>query len=142
MLFNSYTFALFLGIVYALYCLFWKRFRVQNLLLLVASYVFYGWWDVRFLFLIILSTVVDYLCSIRIDRSMVALNLRCKAYLALLGSYFLFVLLPWHAIRFVFQWPFVECSQASVLHLPSWAQIRLRARSEPLTAPSLKPLTA
>jgi len=53
MIFNSIDFAIFLPIIFVLY---WfvlnKNLRVQNALLLVASYVFYGWWDWRFLFLI------------------------------------------------------------------------------------------
>ena len=62
MLFNSLDFAIFLPIVFLLY---WfvvqKNLKFQNALVVVASYVFYGWWDFRFLSLIIFSTVVDYL---------------------------------------------------------------------------------
>lgn len=61
MLFNSIDFAIFLPIVFLLY---WyvinKNLKLQNLLIVVASYVFYGWWDWRFLSLIIFSTVIDY----------------------------------------------------------------------------------
>ena len=61
MLFNSIDFAIFLPIVFALY---WSvvRFspRFRNVVLLVASYVFYGWWDWRFLSLIVLSSTIDY----------------------------------------------------------------------------------
>jgi D-alanyl-lipoteichoic acid acyltransferase DltB (MBOAT superfamily) len=58
MLFNSWTFAWFFALVLPLYyALDWRR---QNIMLLVASYVFYGWWDWRFLFLLMLSTVVDF----------------------------------------------------------------------------------
>ncbi|MEM6515210.1 MAG: MBOAT family O-acyltransferase [Bacteroidota bacterium] len=61
MLFNSIDFAIFLPIVFLLY---WfvtnKNLKLQNLLIVVASYVFYGWWDCRFLSLIVFSTVVDY----------------------------------------------------------------------------------
>jgi D-alanyl-lipoteichoic acid acyltransferase DltB (MBOAT superfamily) len=58
MFFNSLAFALFLPTVVGLYWLLPGRGRVP--LLLIASYVFYGWWDVRFLGLIVLSTVVDW----------------------------------------------------------------------------------
>ena len=62
MLFNSLDFAIFLPIVFLLY---WfvaqKNLKLQNALIVVASYIFYGWWDWRFLSLIIFSTVVDYL---------------------------------------------------------------------------------
>ena len=61
MLFNSIDFAIFLPIVFALYWfLSEKKLMYQNLLILSASYLFYGWWDWRFLSLIIFSTVVDY----------------------------------------------------------------------------------
>jgi D-alanyl-lipoteichoic acid acyltransferase DltB (MBOAT superfamily) len=57
--FNSYNYALFLPVVLALYWLLKERKR-QNALLLVASYVFYGAWDYRFLGLMWLSTVTDF----------------------------------------------------------------------------------
>lgn len=61
MLFNSVDFALFLPLVFILY---WfgtnKNLRLQNVLLVLASYVFYGWWDWRFLSLIIFSTLIDF----------------------------------------------------------------------------------
>jgi D-alanyl-lipoteichoic acid acyltransferase DltB (MBOAT superfamily) len=67
MLFNSLDFAIFLPIVFLLY---WfvaqKNLKLQNALIVVASYVFYGWWDWRFLSLIIFSTVVDYLVGQRL----------------------------------------------------------------------------
>ena len=70
MLFNSIDFALFLPIVFILY---WfvvnKSLKLQNTLILVSSYVFYGWWDYRFLSLIVISTVVDYLVGVELDKS-------------------------------------------------------------------------
>ena len=70
MLFNSPEFLLFLPIVFGLYWFVTHRhLRAQNLLLLVASYVFYGWWDWRFLGLIALSTLVDYFVGIRIEEA-------------------------------------------------------------------------
>lgn len=69
MLFNSLTFWLFLPIVLALY---WAipsaRRNVRNGLLLLASYAFYGFWDVRFLSLIVVSTGVDYFAALAMDR--------------------------------------------------------------------------
>ena len=62
MLFNSLDFAIFLPIVFILY---WfvaqNNLKLQNALIVASSYVFYGWWDWRFLSLILFSTVVDYL---------------------------------------------------------------------------------
>ena len=61
MLFNSLDFALFLPIVFILYWFVAHRdLKLQNLLIVAASYVFYGWWDWRFLSLILFSTLVDY----------------------------------------------------------------------------------
>lgn len=59
MLFNSPTFIVFLFVVF---CLYWAlgRRRPQNVLLLVASYVFYGAWSWKFLLLLIASTLVDF----------------------------------------------------------------------------------
>lgn len=60
MLFNSLDFAFFLPIVFALYWLLKSNLKTQNLLVVLASYVFYGWWDWRFLSLIFFSTIVDF----------------------------------------------------------------------------------
>lgn len=61
MFFNSLDFAIFLPTFFVLYWFFaQKNLKLQNLLIVVASYVFYGWWDWRFLSLIIFSTLVDY----------------------------------------------------------------------------------
>lgn len=67
MFFDTPVFFVFLTIVLIAY---WRlRWRSQNLLLLVASYIFYGWWDWRFLSLIFISTVVDFFCAQYIERS-------------------------------------------------------------------------
>ena len=61
MLFNSIDFLFFLPIVFILYWfIFNNNIKVQNFLLLISSYFFYGWWDWRLLFLIFISTLVDY----------------------------------------------------------------------------------
>ena len=66
MLFNSLSFAVFLPIVFALYWLLQKRdLKVQNILLLAASYYFYACWDWRFLFLLMFSTLLDFYTGIR-----------------------------------------------------------------------------
>lgn len=69
MLFNSIAFALFLPIVFGLYWMLQRNTRVQNLFLLFASYVFYGWWDWRFLFLIAGCTAVNYIAAVQIASS-------------------------------------------------------------------------
>lgn len=69
MLFNSLDFAVFLPIVFVLY---WfvvnKQLKYQNILLVVSSYVFYGWWDWRFLILILFSTIVDYAVGLALSK--------------------------------------------------------------------------
>ncbi|WP_296314210.1 MBOAT family O-acyltransferase [Winogradskyella sp. UBA3174] len=68
MLFNSIDFAVFLPIVFILYWFVFKTLRSQNVLLIVASYVFYAWWDWRFLGLIVASTLIDYCIGLAIDK--------------------------------------------------------------------------
>lgn len=70
MLFNSIDFALFLPIVFILYWfVFNKKLKYQNILILVASYVFYGWWDWRFLSLLLFSSIVDYSIGLQMDKT-------------------------------------------------------------------------
>jgi alginate O-acetyltransferase complex protein AlgI len=67
MLFNSWTFAGFVAVVLPLY--YALRWRRQNAMLLVASYVFYGWWDWRFLILLMLSTTFDFFVARRMNQT-------------------------------------------------------------------------
>lgn len=75
MLFNSYEFALFLPIVFFVY---WfvlnKNLRLQNLFLLIASYFFYGWWDWRFLSLLLISSLIDFFVAQKIPGAKNTLN--------------------------------------------------------------------
>lgn len=69
MTFNSLEFAIFLPLVFILYWfLFKNKLRSQNFLIVAASYVFYGWWDWRFLSLIIFSTLIDYFIGIFLEK--------------------------------------------------------------------------
>lgn len=65
MSFVSSVFSVFFVIVFLLY--FRSPHRLQNYILLVASYIFYGWWDWRFLGLILLSSSVDYVAGRMLD---------------------------------------------------------------------------
>jgi alginate O-acetyltransferase complex protein AlgI len=70
MLFNSFEFLVFLPLVFILYWLIpIRKTHLQNLLLLISSYVFYSWWDYRFLFLLVFSTLLDYYTGIKIFES-------------------------------------------------------------------------
>lgn len=64
MLFNSFEFLLFLPLVWAAYWALSRRLRLQNLLIVVASYVFYGWWDWRFLILIAFTSGWSYVVGL------------------------------------------------------------------------------
>lgn len=69
MLFNSIDFAIFLPVVFFFYWFITdKNLKLQNFLIVIASYLFYGWWDWRFLLLIFFSTVVDYFIGIRLSK--------------------------------------------------------------------------
>ena len=77
MLFNSLEFLIFLPIVFLLYWFVFdyamrgckRQLLWQNLLIVVASYVFYGWWDWRFLILIAITTVLSFLSGIGIEKA-------------------------------------------------------------------------
>ncbi len=75
MLFNSIEFAVFLPIVFLLYWFVFdyalrgckRQLLWQNLFVVVASYIFYGWWDWRFLILIAITTLCSYLSGLLIS---------------------------------------------------------------------------
>lgn len=60
MLFNSFEFLVFLPIVFILYWFIFRERKWQNLLIVIASYIFYGWWDWRFLILIAITSLCSY----------------------------------------------------------------------------------
>tara|TARA_R110001592_G_scaffold105385_3_gene296336 strand:+ start:107839 stop:109281 length:1443 start_codon:yes stop_codon:yes gene_type:complete len=68
-LFNSYEFLLFFLVVFLFYWfVFQKKLKAQNAFILITSYVFYGWWDWRFLGLILFSSIVDFICGLKIGK--------------------------------------------------------------------------
>jgi D-alanyl-lipoteichoic acid acyltransferase DltB (MBOAT superfamily) len=69
MLFNSIEFAIFLPVVFLLYWfVFNKNVQLQNFFIVVASFFFYGWWDWRFLLLMITSASVDFIVGIHLKK--------------------------------------------------------------------------
>lgn len=69
MLFNSIDFTIFLPLVFSLYWLINdKSLKLQNILIVASSYVFYGWWDWRFLSLIFFSTTIDYIIGKKLKK--------------------------------------------------------------------------
>ena len=95
MLFNSLDFAIFLSLFFFAYQALRKRVTARNVLILGGSYLFYGCWDLRFLLLIVISTAVDYLAAIMIERGRVSGRVRAATSgYVLLGAMF-FVGVDW-----------------------------------------------
>ena len=85
MLFTQQVFFIFIFIVFSLYWIIPReKITLRNILLLISSYVFYGWWDWRFLGLIFLSSLCDYFFALKIHNSS---NEKAKKYF-LWGSLF------------------------------------------------------
>src|SRR5450631_925525 len=93
MLFNSLDFLVFFPTVYFLYRVL--PFRWQNRMLLVAGYVFYGWWDVRFLFLIAFSTTVDFSIGLLMADKYMPARQRWTASLFLICAALFFLCPDW-----------------------------------------------
>lgn len=68
MLFNSIEYIVFLPIVFAIYWLLRNHLKLQNAFVVLASYVFYGWWDWRFLILIAFTSLCSYASGLLIDK--------------------------------------------------------------------------
>lgn len=121
MLFNSIEFPIFLIVVLCIYWALRSSFRAQNLMLLVASYVFYGWWDVRFLFLIVLSTAIDYLSGLLMEKGVVPLRKRVAVSGYVIGAAILFLLPDWSAANFhLFSLPELESSASIIADNGPW----------------------
>ena len=84
MSFISLEFVFFLPVVFFLYWSFRKNFRLKNILIVLASFVFYAWWDAHLVSLIVFSALVDYTAGLVIDRS----RTRCAKKMALAASLF------------------------------------------------------
>ena len=68
MLFNSFEFLIYLPVVFLLYWFVFRQRRWQNLLVVIASYVFYGWWDWRFLLLIAFTSLCSFGSGLLLER--------------------------------------------------------------------------
>lgn len=68
MLFNSFEFLAFFPIVFLLYWFVFKGLKSQNILVVVSSYIFYGWWSWKFLVLIFITTILSYLSGVLIEK--------------------------------------------------------------------------
>src|ERR1044072_5501532 len=94
MLFNSFIFLFFFSVFFALYWfVFSKSVKWQNLLILAGSYFFYFWCDARFLWLLIASSLLNYILGIAISKSHSQKGRNFFLFIGLLqglGSLFLF----------------------------------------------------
>ena len=97
MLFNTVEFFIFFGIVYTIYRML--DMLAQNRMLLLASYIFYGWWDVRFLYLVVLSTGLDYCCGLLLGPGRIPLRDRLKVSACLVLAALCFVTLRWDRVN-------------------------------------------
>ena len=68
MLFNSIDFVFFLPIVFLLYWFLFRTRKQKNLLLVIVSYIFYGWWDERFLLLIAFTSLCSFTSGLLIEK--------------------------------------------------------------------------
>ena len=84
MLFNSIEFAIFLPSIFIIYWFVTKSIKQQNILILLSSYLFYGWWDWRFLSLIFFSTVIDFLIGKGIEKNEKPLNRKYLLWISIL----------------------------------------------------------
>jgi alginate O-acetyltransferase complex protein AlgI len=96
MLFNSPEFIVFFLLVYGMYL--GLTFRLQNYMLLVVSYIFYGWWDARFLFLVALSTTIDFWVGLMIENGWLRFRQWLTGALFFIASAVAFLGLDWAAL--------------------------------------------
>ncbi len=102
MLFSTFPFIIFIFFFFLFYHSCKKHFRKQNLILLLGSYLFYIFWDIRFLFILIIPTTLDYILAIMIEHGKVQFSQRIKSAGLLLGSFLVLVFIQYNAISVSF----------------------------------------
>lgn len=99
MLFNSIDFLIFLPIVFIIYWMLGKKYNLQNLFIVAASYVFYGWVNTKFLLLISFTTLCSWLSGLyiekyranrRLSKSIAGLNIVINILILILFKYYNF----------------------------------------------------
>ena len=87
MLFNSIDFAIFLPLVFLFYWFIANRnLKFQNFIIVVASYIFYGWWDWRFLTLVLFSTLIDFSVGLRLSHENNASKRKILLWISILAN--------------------------------------------------------
>jgi len=97
MLFNSYIFVLFFSVFIIFYVLLRHRLDAQNLLIILGSYFFYGWWDERFLILIMVSTCTDFVTALGITKQKPTLSQAISLSLLLLIGAVILMFRTWNS---------------------------------------------
>jgi len=124
MLFNSIEFTIFLPLVFVLYWAFFaKNIKSKNIFFVIISYIFYGWWDWRFLFLIIISSFVDYFVgrkipvakTKKIKNSLLILSIFVNLGFLMFFKYFNFFIDNFHQAFTFFGMPFNKRTLSIVL---------------------------
>ena len=115
MLFNSLEFLIFLPIVFLLYWYVFRKRQIQNLLIVISSYIFYGWWDWRFLILIVFTSLCSYGCGLlivyyegqrRIQQIVSMLNIVLNLCILVAFKYYNFFIENLEAVLGIFGWKF------------------------------------
>jgi len=97
MLFNSIDFAIFLPIVFVLYWFVTNRnLKLQNALIVISSYVFYGWWDWRFLSLVLYSSFVDFFVGVALGKQENPLKRKLLLTISIIGNLGLLVFFKYY----------------------------------------------
>jgi alginate O-acetyltransferase complex protein AlgI len=119
MIFNSVEFIIFLLITYLAYRVL--PFRAQNGMLLAGSYIFYGWWNPRMLFLILLTTAIDFCCALMIRKGQLTPIQRILPSLSLILASFFFLALRWEdGISLTAQGGLIGGGTIAVVGLLNW----------------------
>jgi D-alanyl-lipoteichoic acid acyltransferase DltB (MBOAT superfamily) len=105
MLFNSLDFAIFFPLFFIIYWVVAKKLTLRNVFILLSSYLFYGWWDWRFLFLIIASSFVDFFIGKKLYKTE---NLKSRKLLLLISLVFNLGLLAYFKYTNFFIDSFIE----------------------------------
>ena len=94
MLFNSFEFLIFLPIVFLVYWFLCRKGKSKNIFLILASYLFYGWWDFRFLLLIIFISLISFTGGLVISEEKIKSGLKTLVFWSALvlsfGTLFIF----------------------------------------------------
>ena len=95
---NSITYLIFLPFIYFAYIVTPNRYK--NLLLLIASYIFYAWWDARFLSLIAISTSINYCCGLLMNSEKITFNNRLTVSLWVICICFISLLIDFRLLSY------------------------------------------